>query len=138
MKKLFTLLLASFILLSGMHFSIAKHFCGDRIADVKISFSEAKASCGMENNDKTCSITGELTSNCCRNDISILSIDHYFNSTTLQIKEVNQSVSQLFFLPLIQSLYSLVPTFQAYTDVSPADNLLANGVSLPKICVFRI
>ncbi|HAH25794.1 MAG TPA: hypothetical protein DCL77_18895 [Prolixibacteraceae bacterium] len=138
MKKLFTLLLASFILLSGMHFSVARHFCGDRIADVKISFSEVKASCGMENNEKTCTVPGELTSNCCRNDISVLSIDNYFNSTTLQIKEVHQPVSQLFFLPLIQSLYSLTPTFQAYTDVSPPDRLLASAVSLPKICVFRI
>jgi hypothetical protein len=92
----------------------------------------------MENNEKTCTVPGELTSNCCRNDISVLSIDNYFNSTTLQIKEVHQPVSQLFFLPLIQSLYSLTPTFQAYTDVSPPDRLLASAVSLPKICVFRI
>lgn len=138
MKKLLTILLASFILLSGMNLSVAKHFCGGKIADVKISFSGVKASCGMETDEQTCPVHGKVASNCCQNDISVFLVDNYFNSTTLQIKEVSQPVSQLFFLPLIQSLYSLVPTFQAYTDVSPPDKLLANVVSLPKICVFRI
>ncbi|HEY3371248.1 MAG TPA: hypothetical protein VGK10_10390 [Prolixibacteraceae bacterium] len=138
MKNILTILLASFILLSGMHFSVAKHFCGNEAAVVKISFSGAKASCGMENNDQTCSKGEEVASNCCRNDIAVLSVDSYFNSTSLQDKDVNQPVTQLFFLPLIQSLYSLVPDFHAYTDVSPPDKLMANAVSLPKICVFRI
>lgn len=138
MKNILTIFLASFILLSGMHLSIARHFCGGEVADVRISFSGAKASCGMENNEETCPVNGDVTSNCCRNDLSVFTVDNYFSSSNLQVKEISQPVSQLFFLPLIQSLYSLVPDFRAYTDVSPPDKLIANGVSLPKICVFRI
>ena len=138
MKKLLTIFLASFILLSGMHFSVARHFCGNDVAEVKISFSEAKASCGMEINDNTSTEHDGISSNCCRNDISVFTVDNYFSSTSLQVKEISQPVSQLLFLPLIQSFYSLIPTFQAYTDVRPPDNLIVNAVSLPKICVFRI
>ena len=138
MKNILTILLASFILLSGMNLSVARHFCGGEVADVKISFSGAKASCGMEDNEEACPVNGDVTSNCCRNDLSVFTVDNYFNSSNLQIKEVSQPVSQLFFLPLIQSLYSFVLAFQAYTDSSPPDKLIANGVSLPKICVFRI
>ena len=139
MKNILTILLASFILLSGMHLSVDKHFCGGEVADMKISFSGVKASCGMENNEDDCSEhVVAVPSNCCRNDLSVFTVDNYFSSSTLQVKEISQPVSQLFFLPLIQSLYSLVPDFQAYTDVSSPDNLIGNAVSLPKICVFRI
>ena len=138
MKNILTILLASFILLSGMHLSIAKHFCDGEVADVKISFSGVKATCGMENNEGTCSLHEVVTSSCCTNDLSVITVDNYFSSTTLKVKEISQPISQLFFLPLIQSLYSLVPTFQAYTDVRPPDTIIASAVSLPKICVFRI
>ena len=138
MKNILSILLASFILLSGMHLSVARHICGGEVADVKISFSESHASCGMEDNDDTCSNEGELASGCCSNDLSVFEVDSYFSLSSLQIKEAGQPVLQLFFLPLIQSLYSLVPTSQAYADVSPPDLRIANGVSLPKICVFRI
>ena len=138
MKNILTILLASFILLSGMNLSVARHFCGGEIADVKISFSGAKASCGMESNENNCAEHGIVASNCCTNDRSVFMVDNYFGSSNMQMKEIGQPVSQLFFLPLIQSLYSLNTTFQAYTTVSPPDNLIANGVSLPKICVFRI
>ena len=138
MKNILSILLASFILLSGMHLSVARHICGGEVADVKISFSESHASCGMEDNDDPCSTDGELTSGCCRNDLSVFEVDSYFSSSSLQIKESGQPVLQLFFLPLIQSLFLPVPTSQAYADVSPPDLLIANGVSLPKICVFWI
>ena len=138
MKNILTIVLASFILMSGMHFSIARHICGGELADVKMSFSEAKATCGMESNVNALTGHATISSNCCQNDVNVFAVDNYFSSSSLQIKQLSPPVSQLFFLPLIQSLYSLVPTFQAYTDVRPPDKLIANAVSLPKICVFRI
>lgn len=138
MKNILILLVASFILLSGMHFSIARHFCGGEVADVKISFSQDKASCGMEDSESGCSEHGELASNCCTNDLSVLTVDNYLSASSLQIKQISQPVIQLFFLPMMLSLYSLEPYFQTYTDASPPDNLIGSAVSLPKICVFRI
>lgn len=138
MKNILTILIASFILLSGMHFSIARHFCGGEVADVKISFSESIASCGMEDSENSCSEQDELASECCTNELSVLMVDDYLSSSSLQIKEISQPLTQLFFLPMMLSLYLLEPNFQTYTDVSPPDNLIVSAVSLPKICVFRI
>ena len=138
MKNLLSILLASFVLLSGMNLSVAKHLCGGEVYAVKISFSGAKATCGMEKDVNTCPEQDGIASNCCRNEVSIFTVDNYFSSTNFQVKEVNQPVFQLFYLPLLQSLYLIDPPFEAYSDVSPPDNLIASEVSLPKICVFRI
>lgn len=138
MKNILTILLASFILVSGMHLSIDRHICGGKVADVIISFSEKGASCAMDNDMATCSTHQKATSDCCRNEATRLAVDDYFASSSFQVKEVTQPVFQLFFLPVIQSLYSLNADIQAYSDVSPPDNLIANEVCLPKICVFRI
>lgn len=138
MKNLLSILLATFVLVSGMNLSVAKHLCGGEVSAVKISFSGAKANCGMETDENTCSKQEGIASNCCTNEVSMFTVDNYFSSTNLQVKEINQPVFQLFYLPLLQSLYSINPTFEAYSDLSPPDNLIARAVSLPKICVFRI
>lgn len=138
MKNILTIVLASFILISGMHLSIARHICGGEVADVKFSFTETSATCGMENNASACSTHEKATSDCCRNEITRLSVDDYFVASSVQIKEVTQPVTVLFFLPLIQSLYSLESEVQVFTDVGAQANVIVHKVSLPKICVFRI
>jgi len=138
MKKIFSILFASIILLSGMHFSIAKHFCGGEVADVKISFSGEKATCGMEEDDQTCCIHDGLSSNCCRNEVLFFAVDNYNSPSSPQIKEISQQITQIFLIPVTQLFYSTTPSFQAYTDVNLPGNIAANDVSLPKICVFLI
>ncbi|HLN72311.1 MAG: HYC_CC_PP family protein [Methylococcaceae bacterium] len=138
MKNILTIVLASFILISGMHLSVARHFCGGKLADVNISFTEAVAACGMEADASACATHEKATSDCCRNEITKLSVDDYFGASSFQIKEVTQPLTVLFFLPLIQSLYSTEPDVQAFTDVGTQANIIVNEVSLPKICVFRI
>jgi hypothetical protein len=138
MKKILSILLASFVLLSGMHFFVANHFCGGKVADVKISFSGEKATCGMEEDEQTCPIHDGLSSNCCRNEVSIFAVDNYEGPSSFQIEEILKQINQVFLMPVNQLSYSTTPTFQAYTDVNLSDNIAANDVSLPKICVFRI
>lgn len=138
MKNILTIVLASFILISGMHLSIARHICGGELAEVKVSFSDAVAACGMEKDVNTCATSEEATSNCCRNEITRLSVDDYFGASPMQLKEVTQPVVVLFFLPLIQSLYSVEPEVQAFADVGTQANIVVHEVCLPKICVFRI
>lgn len=138
MKNALTILLASFILLSGMHLSIARHFCGGKMVDAGISFSEATLTCGMDKDKSACSVDGNISSDCCRNEFSMLTVDDYLSNSSLQIKEVAQPVFQLFFLPLIQSLHTMELAIQNYPDIGPPDNLIVTAVSLPQICVFRI
>lgn len=138
MKNILTIVLASFILISGMHLSIARHICGGKVADVNLSFSEAVAACGMEADASGCATHEKATSDCCRNEITKLSVDDYFAASSVQLKEVTQPVMVLFFLPLIQSLYSVESEVQAFADVGAQANIVVHDVSLPKICVFRI
>lgn len=121
-----------------MHLSVARHICGGEVADVKISFSDALAACGMEAGATTCGAHEKATSDCCRNEITKLSVDDYFGASSLQLKEVTQPVTVLFFLPLIQSLYSVGSEIQAFADVGAPSNFMVHDVSLPKICIFRI
>lgn len=138
MKNILTILLASFILLSGMQLSITRHFCGGEMADVQITFSKVNASCGMEMDNTACSEQEDIASNCCRNEYAMLDVDDYLNSSSKQLKEISQPVFELFFIPLFQSLYSFDTALQTRADASPPEVLAANAVSLPKICVFRI
>lgn len=121
-----------------MHLSIARHICGGELAEVNISFSDAVAACGMESDANACGVHEKATSNCCRNEITKLSVDDYFGASSQQVKEVTQPVTVLFFLPLIQSIYSIESEVQAFADVGTQTNNLLKRVSLPKICVFRI
>lgn len=138
MKNILTIVLASFILISGMHLSIARHICGGELADVKLSFTGIADTCGMETDAATCGAHEKATSNCCRNEITKLSVEDYFGASSLQMKEVTQPVAELFFLPIIQSLYSIESEVQAFTDIGTQANSIVHEVSLPKICVFRI
>jgi hypothetical protein len=138
MKNILTIVLASFILISGMHLSVARHFCGGKLADVNISFSEVAAACSMEADAATCVTHEKATSDCCRNEITKLTVDEFFAASSVQLKEVTQPVMVLFFLPLIQSLYSVESEVQAFADVGTQANIIVHDVSLPKICVFRI
>lgn len=138
MKNILTILLAFFILVSGMHLSIARHICGGELADVKLSFAAKSDACGMESNVLACGTHEETASDCCRDEITRLSVDDYFSASSVQIKEVTQPVVELFFLPLIQSLYLIESDILAFDDVGTQADVIVHEVSLPKICVFRI
>ncbi|NDP22297.1 MAG: hypothetical protein GZ091_14635 [Paludibacter sp.] len=138
MKNILSILLVSFILLSGMHFSVANHYCGGKVADIKISFSGEKATCGMAEDEQTCPIHDGLSSNCCRNEVSFFAVDNYDSPSSLQIEKILKQIDQLFLIPVHQLSYSTTPTFQVYTNVKPPDYFATNDVSLPKICVFII
>jgi hypothetical protein len=79
-----------------------------------------------------------LSSRCCRDEVSLFVVDNFDSYSSIQIKALSQPITQVFLIPVNDLLYSQSLTFQAYTDVSPPDNITANAVSLPKICVFRI
>lgn len=139
MKKILFLFLASIVLLSGMHFSVAKHFCGDEAPVVKISFSGEKATCDMGECGMSFLVHHDgLSSNCCRDEVSLFVVDNFDNYSSIQIKALSQPITQVFLIPVNELFYSQSLTNQDYADVSPPDNITANAVSLPKICVFRI
>jgi hypothetical protein len=139
MKKYFTIPLALLILLSGMHFTIATHLCGGKIAATKISITGKEASCGMVRDAKseTPSETS-IASNCCENEFSVYSVDNNYSPSAFHIEEITQNILHEFLIPEGFSFHFALPSLTNFTSVSPPDWYMANAVSIADICIFRI
>jgi hypothetical protein len=60
MKRIFPILFSLLGFLSGMHISLATHYCQGKIAATKFSFYGEKASCGMEDYESGSPVKGIL------------------------------------------------------------------------------
>lgn len=138
MKKLLSISFAFFILLSGMHLSIATHICGGQVAAVKWSFSGEKATCGMEGAKQLCPAHNGIASNCCHNKLSVYTTDNNYNPSSFQIKEVTISLLQVFDVPVSFSINSTIAANSLRNNVVPRNIALTSAVSLEEICIFRI
>lgn len=139
MKKLFSISIALLMLLSGLQLTISRHYCGGELADSKVSVLGQIASCGMESTTDECTQPGNhVKSSCCNNKISVYGVDHNYSPSFSEFKAFSQTVLQVFTIPENITFHSLTSLSCNNTDVSPPSSLLANAVSLPKICVFRI
>jgi len=138
MKKLLSISLTFLILLSGMHFTIATHYCGGKIAEIKLSFSGELATCGMET-DKDYLLPGvNVETDCCQNRGSILLVDHNFSPSFTIFKIAPQNLLHVFEIPECIQIHSLTNSNIICTNTSPPSCSPVNAVSLPKICVFQI
>jgi len=138
MKKVLSIVFAMLILVSGMHLSVATHFCGGEIAAVKWSVTGEKGTCGMEKPQTKCPIHDVFTSNCCQDEVSICTVDTNYSPSTFQFKKAAAHLLQVFSIPVSFSLNSFTPTSTLYTSISPRDKLQISAVNLEHICVFRI
>jgi hypothetical protein len=138
MKKVFSIAFIFLILLSGVHFSIATHFCGGEVAAVKWSVSGKMATCGMENTKATCPVQNGISTNCCHNEIAFYTIDSNYHPSFYEKIEIAKSLIQAFFIPLCSGISSYQYKNSLYADLSPPDNLLPAVISQVSICVFRI
>ena len=138
MKKLFSIVFAAIILLSGMHLSLATHLCGGEISAVKFSFDHEKASCGMcatEANSAEKSIAPE---SCCKDEMSFLSVDDNYSPSTLQVNHATNQLLQVFDIPKTIGIVSIHINSATNANVQQPGNYIAAAVSLPDICIFRI
>jgi hypothetical protein len=138
MKKLFSISFAFLILLSGMHFSLATHFCGGEVKSVKLSFSGQKATCGMEDTKNSCPSDKVIGSNCCHNKLAFFSVDNNYSLSSFQVKEPCQKIIQILFVPVSVNYNSIITSTLLSSNVNPPGELLTSFVSLTNICVFRI
>ena len=138
MKKLLSISFALLIVLSGMHFTIATHYCGGELSAVKVSVSGELASCGMET-DKDYLLPGiHIETDCCQNQGSVFAVDHNYSPSFTEFNAFAQTVLQVYPIPENITFHSLTAENQSITTASPPGFLPSNAVSLPKICVFRI
>jgi hypothetical protein len=139
MRKGITILFVVIILLSGAQFTIATHFCGDKVAATKVSLSGKLASCGMESSDKIFPSSGSyLKSHCCDNKIATIGILNNFTAPVSICTENTQNFLSIYYLPVSQRAHSNSVTNVFYTSISPPGKFTAPSVNLEGICVFRI
>jgi hypothetical protein len=139
MKKVFSIAFAVIILLTGMHMSVATHFCGGEVAAVKWSFSGKIATCGM----KSFAVVNHpghksISSNCCHNKVTFFKVDDNYNSSNFQFKDLSKNIIKVLFIPIQFSDQTSSETKPLLTFFSPPHNYLVTEVSLPDICIFRI
>jgi hypothetical protein len=139
MKKAVSIVFATLILISGMNFSIATHFCGGEIASKKLSLSGSAASCGMEDTEQEdCSVSDEYNSNCCKNTIDTYSLDSNYENFTFKITEVTKNLLNDLYIPVGIVFNSIQTSTSNNYGVSPPDLPSTSAVSLDRICIFRI
>ncbi len=139
MKKTLSILFASLILVSGMHLSLATHYCGGKVAASRISFSEQKADCGMETGTSECPThsKNQVNNDCCKNVVSVFSIEKNYSPSTFEFTQFSLKVLHVFDVPTtIERLLASSPLLNS--NASPPDIFKASAVSLASICVFRI
>jgi len=139
MRKFFTIPLAILILLSGMHFTIASHYCDGKIAATLVSLSGKEASCGMISDNRSDN-SGEtqISKHCCDDELAVYKTDSDYSPSAHHFKEITQNILQEFLVPEGFSFHSTVSLLTYPTNVSPPDYFRANAVSMANICVFRI
>ena len=122
-----------------LHFSVATHYCGGKLAASVISITGKQASCGMKADEKDNLMTGiSLRSHCCDNVLVFYGIaGNYFPSFSF-VPESDQDHFQVFSLPASYVVQSLTVFKSIYTSVNPPDEFLSTNVDLSNICVFRI
>ena len=138
MKKIFSILFAAMIFLSGMHISIATHICGGEIAAVKLSVSAVKATCGMESDNDTNPISTTLRRSCCHDQIASFTVADNYNPSTFHINEPDSHLLQIFYLPDTIENQLLKTQQTSKTNIPPPGLYLTSAVSLSDICVFQI
>jgi hypothetical protein len=136
MKKILSIPYAMLILLSGMHFSIAKHICGGEITAVKWSFIGEEASCDMEKM-MACTIHDTFESGCCDNDVDVFSVDTDYSKSLFQYNE-HTNVLEIALNSYSENLYQPYTAEISLSSNSPPNPYYSSAVSLSEICIFRI
>ena len=140
MKKFLSISFSFLILLSVMHITIARHYCGSKIStSEKVSISGELASCGMKGSDENGSLPGKhFSTHCCDDEVTVLAVDNNYAPSFSEFKAFPQHILQVFDIPSSFQINSLSALNLICTNVSPPDIFMVSDVSLPKICVFRI
>lgn len=135
MKRFSCIILAVVLLASGLHLSLASHYCGGTLAQVKWSLDHDLAGCGMEDHGKMYPRSTEWKGTCCQDVIGVLGTDGQYDvSTNILANNISQPVT------IIVSVLTPLEMEQTEisTDVFPPGNLQPSRVNINSICVYRI
>jgi hypothetical protein len=139
-KKALSILVVLLLLTAIFHISVARHYCGGELADIKVSLSGDLASCTMQGTEECCPLDSPgdyLKYPCCDDIVTFYSIDN--NNTPPSVATVTyRFTTQVLDMPFPLPLPSQILSSHVFTDVSPPVFILYTSVDLTNICVFRI
>ena len=123
--------------LTGMHLSIAAHYCGGHLVAAKVSFDKELAGCGMSDEHMTYDHP-VVKAPCCDDELSELKTDANYLFTSLNLPKPEFHVLQIFDVPeTVLSTLAYVPVY--HTNVFPPGTLWQPyQVSQSFVCVFLI
>lgn len=138
MKRAFSILFASLILLSGLHFTIASHICCGQLAAVKYSISGEKATCGMEENENNLPLNGVIHADCCKNNINACATDGNYFQSQVSVPEI--ASVDLIFPAITPEIITWKPALSRTLNSCTGPPLIKNysPVDQSLICVFLI
>jgi hypothetical protein len=139
MKKAFSISLAFLVLLTIIHFSIAMHYCGGKLAAVKYSLTGEKATCGMEEKDEVpFPFNNSIRSHCCEDELTSYSITDYYLPASQLIHKVVQNYSSVNSGQFNKSLHSSLFNEDIKNSYNPPRNLPFADVKIDFLCTYRI
>jgi hypothetical protein len=136
MKKVFAILVTVILLVSGMEISLDRHYCGDRLAAVKISFSGKMATCGMVQSCPVSSDHQGIHNRCCEDKLTFYNLSNKYYPEYFKLTEPATS-----FNFINTSLFNYTSGDQFKNQVSwvlPPGESFVTRLTQPEICVFRI
>jgi hypothetical protein len=137
MKKVLSILFSLIVLMSGLHLSVARHYCGGEMIAWKVSFDQKKATCGMCSHETSTSCSVDMEG-CCKDYLSVMTVDNAFQPTEMQNSKVAPIISHTFFILHQFGFPKTNAETTLYANIHPPGNYLPEDVNLAGICVFRI
>ncbi|HLO58406.1 MAG TPA: hypothetical protein VK179_06670 [Bacteroidales bacterium] len=132
MKKVSTIVIALLLAVSGMHFTIAAHYCQGNLSKTIISLNGKTADCGMEHS-RSASHVPVFSRECCDDRITVYTVDNDYSPSFISL--------------LLAPAVTAVPV-QYITDLlsfslkkrpeNPPGYDLITSVDSAAICVLRI
>lgn len=138
MKKGVSILFALIIIFSGVHFTVATHYCGGSIAATKVSLTGELATCGMESPSDNNSTQNTYTNNCCEDISSAFSVCPNYIPSSYFIEDQGQQVNNMIAIPVSYHNNQETIIYSSNNNIRPPGTNHPNCVDLQVLCIFRI
>jgi hypothetical protein len=136
-KRAVSILIILLSLASAMRITIDRHFCGGRVADVKLALSGLRASCGMEEDNMKSPDYDAFKPHCCYNESSAYTVDNYIISCAMSVEKPFSFIKVLFEEPVYNITgFGTTPVATPGSGPPGPNPLRPCGQSI--LCVFRI
>lgn len=136
MKRILSLSLALLLLSSGMHLTLASHFCGGMLAQAKWSVDNELGTCGMEGEAEHHPQGITLHETCCQDVVSAWSTDGQYQASAMDIKPFAPVV--LACLPTPSCSFETMWKPLNCLPVFPPGTLQPTRVTQEDLCIYRI